>query len=241
MLYSIENFCQRRRLMDTPKRYHPALVTLHWLVALLVFTDLYIGYFYIRPIIMFGQRRSARHGSHPQNPYGGRSCYSGFVDYPFHHPAHYKETCFSGRRLQGTQCSGQSGSLFFVFLCVRNYRCRLDPFHTDQSLPSGFSWSNERTWLWARRRISTSQLHFPRPVPVHRLPTSIEAAYPDPAVQERPRFLPAWSAFGWPPGIQFGVLPATASSLYIDHCDCFAYPAYPRCVLSSGHSQRSFA
>ena len=41
--------------MDTPKRYHPALVTLHWLVALLVFTDLYIGYFYIRPIIMLGR------------------------------------------------------------------------------------------------------------------------------------------------------------------------------------------
>ncbi len=40
--------------METPKRYHPALVTLHWLVALLVFTDLYIGYFYIRPIIMSG-------------------------------------------------------------------------------------------------------------------------------------------------------------------------------------------
>ncbi len=41
--------------METPKRYHPALVTLHWLVALLVFTDLYIGYFYIRPIIMLGK------------------------------------------------------------------------------------------------------------------------------------------------------------------------------------------
>ena len=41
--------------MDTPKRYHPALVTLHWLVALLVFMDLYIGYFYIRPIIMLGK------------------------------------------------------------------------------------------------------------------------------------------------------------------------------------------
>jgi cytochrome b561 len=40
--------------MDTPKRYHPALVTLHWLVALLVFTDLCIGYFYIRPILMLG-------------------------------------------------------------------------------------------------------------------------------------------------------------------------------------------
>src|SRR5271169_6745747 len=41
--------------MDTPKRYHPVLVTLHWLVALLVFTDLYIGYFYIRPILMRGR------------------------------------------------------------------------------------------------------------------------------------------------------------------------------------------
>ena len=41
--------------MDTPKRYHPVLVTLHWLVALLVFTDFYIGYFYIRPIIMLGK------------------------------------------------------------------------------------------------------------------------------------------------------------------------------------------
>ncbi len=40
--------------MDTPKRYHPILVTLHWLIALLVFTDLYIGYFYIRPIILSG-------------------------------------------------------------------------------------------------------------------------------------------------------------------------------------------
>ncbi|HUI87166.1 MAG TPA: cytochrome b/b6 domain-containing protein [Anaerolineales bacterium] len=40
--------------MDTPKRYHPVLVTLHWLVALLVFLDLYIGYFYIRPIILSG-------------------------------------------------------------------------------------------------------------------------------------------------------------------------------------------
>lgn len=41
--------------MDIPKRYHPVLVTLHWLVALLVFTDLYIGYFYIRPILMQGR------------------------------------------------------------------------------------------------------------------------------------------------------------------------------------------
>ena len=40
--------------MDTPKRYHPILVTLHWLIALLVFTDFYIGFFYIRPFIMAG-------------------------------------------------------------------------------------------------------------------------------------------------------------------------------------------
>jgi cytochrome b561 len=38
--------------MDRPKRYHPALVTLHWVIALFVFTDLYIGYFYIRPILL---------------------------------------------------------------------------------------------------------------------------------------------------------------------------------------------
>ncbi|HUH96235.1 MAG TPA: cytochrome b/b6 domain-containing protein [Anaerolineales bacterium] len=40
--------------MDNPKRYHPALVTLHWLIALFVFTDLGIGYFYIRPILTSG-------------------------------------------------------------------------------------------------------------------------------------------------------------------------------------------
>jgi cytochrome b561 len=40
--------------MDSPKRYHPVLVTLHWLVAVLVFTDLLIGYFYIRPLILRG-------------------------------------------------------------------------------------------------------------------------------------------------------------------------------------------
>ena len=31
--------------MDAPKRYHPALVTLHWLIVLLVFTNLYLGIF----------------------------------------------------------------------------------------------------------------------------------------------------------------------------------------------------
>jgi len=40
--------------MEPPKRYHPALVTLHWLVALLVFTDLYIGLFQIRPQLQGG-------------------------------------------------------------------------------------------------------------------------------------------------------------------------------------------
>jgi cytochrome b561 len=31
--------------MDTPKRYHPWLVTLHWLIALMVFGNLYVGLF----------------------------------------------------------------------------------------------------------------------------------------------------------------------------------------------------
>lgn len=29
--------------MESPKRYHPALVTLHWLMALLIFVNLYLG------------------------------------------------------------------------------------------------------------------------------------------------------------------------------------------------------
>ncbi len=41
-------------MMDRPKRYHPALVTLHWLIALFVFADLFLGYFYIRPMILAG-------------------------------------------------------------------------------------------------------------------------------------------------------------------------------------------
>ncbi len=40
--------------METPKRYHPALVTLHWLVAILVFTNLYLGLFVIRPQLQGG-------------------------------------------------------------------------------------------------------------------------------------------------------------------------------------------
>ncbi len=31
--------------MDAPKRYHPALVTLHWLMVVLVFINLYLGIF----------------------------------------------------------------------------------------------------------------------------------------------------------------------------------------------------
>ena len=116
--------------METPKRYHPALVTLHWLVALLVFTDLYIGYFYIRPIIMLGKGGVPRYGYHTQNPHGRWNCYSGILGCPFHHQACDTETRFSGRGLQGTQYSSQSGPLFFVFLCVRDHRCRLDLFLT---------------------------------------------------------------------------------------------------------------
>jgi cytochrome b561 len=40
--------------METPKRYHPALVSLHWLVAVLVFTNLYLGLFQIRPQLQRG-------------------------------------------------------------------------------------------------------------------------------------------------------------------------------------------
>ena len=35
--------------METPKRYHPVLVTLHWLIVLLVFTNLFLGFFEIEP------------------------------------------------------------------------------------------------------------------------------------------------------------------------------------------------
>jgi cytochrome b561 len=34
--------------MDKPKRYHPLLVTLHWLVAVLVTVELYLGFFGIQ-------------------------------------------------------------------------------------------------------------------------------------------------------------------------------------------------
>lgn len=40
--------------MDTPKRYSSLLVTLHWLIALLVFTNLYLGLFVIEPALRGG-------------------------------------------------------------------------------------------------------------------------------------------------------------------------------------------
>ena len=39
---------------EAPKRYHPLLVTLHWLIVLLVFTDLYLGLFVIKPLLQGG-------------------------------------------------------------------------------------------------------------------------------------------------------------------------------------------
>ena len=39
---------------EPPKRYHPLLVTLHWLIVLLVFTDLYLGLFVFKPLIQEG-------------------------------------------------------------------------------------------------------------------------------------------------------------------------------------------
>ncbi len=40
--------------MDAPKRYHPVLVTLHWLIVLLVFTNLYLGLFIFEPLLRGG-------------------------------------------------------------------------------------------------------------------------------------------------------------------------------------------
>jgi cytochrome b561 len=40
--------------MDAPKRYHPVLVTLHWLIVVLVFTNLYLGLFIIEPLLRGG-------------------------------------------------------------------------------------------------------------------------------------------------------------------------------------------
>ena len=39
---------------QTPKRYHPALVTLHWVIVLLVFTNLFIGLFEFEPALRSG-------------------------------------------------------------------------------------------------------------------------------------------------------------------------------------------
>jgi len=40
--------------MESPKRYHPVLVTLHWLIVLLVSADLYLGFFQIAPTLRAG-------------------------------------------------------------------------------------------------------------------------------------------------------------------------------------------
>ena len=40
--------------MESVKRYHPVLVTLHWLVALLVFVNLFLGLFEIEPQLRGG-------------------------------------------------------------------------------------------------------------------------------------------------------------------------------------------
>ena len=41
--------------MDTPKRYHPVLVTLHWLMAILVLFNLYFGLFVVMDLRNFAQ------------------------------------------------------------------------------------------------------------------------------------------------------------------------------------------
>jgi cytochrome b561 len=40
--------------METPKRYHPVLVTLHWLIVLLVLANLFLGFFEIEPVLRGG-------------------------------------------------------------------------------------------------------------------------------------------------------------------------------------------
>jgi cytochrome b561 len=49
--------------MELPRRYHPALVTLHWLMALLVFVNLYLG------IFIFEDRGGGRRDSQDMNFY----------------------------------------------------------------------------------------------------------------------------------------------------------------------------
>ena len=48
--------------MRSSKRYHPALVTMHWLIALLVFVNLYLG------IVVFENRGRGPGGSQAINP-----------------------------------------------------------------------------------------------------------------------------------------------------------------------------
>jgi cytochrome b561 len=44
----------KNETVDTPKHYHPLLVTLHWLIVLLVFTNLYLGLFVLEPQLRGG-------------------------------------------------------------------------------------------------------------------------------------------------------------------------------------------
>jgi cytochrome b561 len=47
--------------MESSKRYHPALVTMHWLMALLVFANLYLG------IVVFENRGGGGPGNFQAN------------------------------------------------------------------------------------------------------------------------------------------------------------------------------
>lgn len=40
--------------MESPKRYSPVLVSLHWLIALLVFVNIYLGLFVFEPALRGG-------------------------------------------------------------------------------------------------------------------------------------------------------------------------------------------
>ncbi len=137
--------------MNTPKRYHPALVTLHWLIALLIFTDLYIGYFYIRPILMLG------HGGVPGTDLilkihmaaGVAILVLLIIRFIIRLTTRKPAPADAG--FKALNVLARRGSLCFVFLRIGNHRCRLDFCLAVQSLPSGIPRSNERT----RFRIST--------------------------------------------------------------------------------------
>ncbi len=131
--------------MDTPKRYHPLLVTLHWLVALLVFTDLYIGYFYIRPIMMRGRGGVPSTDLILKIHMAAGLLILALIVIRFIVRLSNSQTCARQRGSQNPELDRQARSLRLVFLRVCNDDCRITTFFADQSLTGGFSRGHERT------------------------------------------------------------------------------------------------